>query len=361
MLVFKRLIALAALAAAMLLVNACERKITRVEVTEGPQTCFSCHSDQNTFLVAREKQWEYSVHASGGTLNENSRDCKNCHTSEGYVARAETCTPHTVNDGTTIDNPTEIHCFTCHAPHTNGNFHLRWMCTTTLMNGTTFDLHKGNLCASCHQARTSVLTMVTSPTTKLTTRWGPHHGPQSDMLIGTNGYEYAGFTYEQTHHATATTQDTMSACIECHMSPSSLPYVGGHSWNMSYDEGGSEVLNTSACAGCHGSISDFNEITLNGSSVQDSVDALVATLQTDLLNAGLLSPSGSEVLPTNNMVTSADSAGAVWNYLMVSNDRSSGVHNAKYILGLLTSSIEYIEGTLPAPVPLARASAGPRR
>ena len=25
--------------------------------------------------------------------------------------------------------------------------------------------------------------------------FGPHHGPQSDMLFGSNGYEYAGYTY----------------------------------------------------------------------------------------------------------------------------------------------------------------------
>ena len=59
--------------------------------------------------------------------------------------------------------------------------------------------------------------------------------------------------------------------------------------------------------------------------------------------------------------TSADSAGAVWNYLIVEGDRSEGVHNAKYILGLLTSSIEFLNGTLPTPAPLARASARPRR
>ena len=37
-------------------------------------------------------------------------------------------------------------------------------------------------------------------------------------------------------------------------------------------------------------------------------------------------------------------AGAMWNYLLAEEDRSMGVHNAKYIMGLLDSSIQYLEG-----------------
>jgi formate-dependent nitrite reductase cytochrome c552 subunit len=337
--------------------TACERKITRVEVTEGPQTCFACHSDQNTFLVAAEQQWEHSKHASGETLNENDSSCKNCHTSEGFVARAGTCTAFTVTDNVPVENPTAIHCFTCHAPHTDGDFRLRWTCSTTLMNGATYDLKEGNLCASCHQARRDVTTYITASTT-LSSRWGPHHSPQGDLLIGSNGYEYAGYVYEQTNHRSA----TANGCIDCHMSPASQPFVGGHSWNMEYDEGGSTILNTAACADCHGEIDDFNEVTLNGSSVQDSVDVLITALRTRLENANLVNASGSNAGLPKAVTTSADSAGAVWNYLIAQEDRSHGVHNPKYILGLLSSSIDFMDGSLPAPpIPLARASARPQR
>ena len=358
MVMFQRLTALAAIVAAMLLLTACERKITRVEVTEGPQTCFACHSDQNTFLVAAERQYGFSKHATGETLGENMRDCKNCHTSEGYVSRADSCIVHTRNDGTTVENPTAITCFTCHAPHTGGDFRVRWACTTKLMDGTNYDLHQGNLCASCHQSRTNVNVLVATPTTTLSTRWGPHHGPQGDMLIGSNGYEYAGYAYEQTDHAGATTNNGGDACVECHMSPATEGDVGGHSWNMAFGEVGEEDLNTGACTPCHGSISDFSDIQLSGSSVQDSVVTLLGDLKTSLIAANLLNSTTD--LPIAR-ATSADSAGAVWNYLIVEGDRSEGVHNAKYILGLLTSSIEFLNGTLPTPAPLARASARPRR
>jgi hypothetical protein len=359
--ILRRAFALAAIAAMTLLVTACERKITNVQLVEGPQNCFACHSDSpadTLHLVAAEQQWEHSKHASGETLNENNGECKNCHTSEAYVARAGTCTPFTVSDNSVIANPTSINCFTCHAPHTNSDFRLRWTCTTTLQDGVVFDLHEGNLCASCHQARKNVQTYITASTT-LSSRWGPHHSPQGDMLIGSNGYEYTSYTYEQTNHKGATTANGLNGCIECHMKTTSQNVIGGHSWNMAYDLGGTEVLNTDACTPCHGDISDFSDIAIGNNSVQDSVVTMLGTLRSKLVTAGLLNNTGANADLPKAVTTSADSAGAVWNYLVVENDRSEGVHNAKYILGLLDSSIRFLNGTLPAPrpVPVARVVA----
>ena len=53
--------------------------------------------------------------------------------------------------------------------------------------------------------------------------------------------------------------------------------------------------------------------------------------------------------PNRGAVTIADSAGAMWNYLMYVEDRSRGVHNAKHLRGLLQSAIDYMEGNLPQP------------
>ena len=49
------------------------------------------------------------------------------------------------------DNPSPIHCFACHAPHSNSDFRLRWTSVATLQNGESFDLGDGNLCVACHQ------------------------------------------------------------------------------------------------------------------------------------------------------------------------------------------------------------------
>ncbi len=333
---FRRVLVLGVIAATAFSLAACSRKITRVEVTQQPATCFECHSDTNTAIVAAQAQWQNSKHASGETLNENDGDCKGCHTSEGFVARA---TGTTIAD--VVDNPTPIHCFTCHAPHTNGDLRLRWTSIATLQNGTTWELHGGDLCAACHRARRNVTTYVTQPTT-LSNRWGPHHGPQSDMLIGSNGYQYAGFTYDESPHRTA----TADGCLDCHFKTTSQLVVGGHSFNMSFMLNGSEVMNVAACATCHEQIDDFAEIGFveSGFSIQDSVANLIDRVGTKLIAAGLL--DGATLLP-KSVTTSRDSAGAVWNYLITKEDRSLGVHNAAYTLDLLNSSLQYLERTAP--------------
>jgi hypothetical protein len=348
---FKRLMTFAGIAAIGLALAACSRNITRVEqVAAGPQACFECHTDTTTFMVAAEQQWANSKHASGGTLNEKDGECKGCHTSEGFVARA---TGTTIPD--VVENPTSIHCFTCHAPHTNGDFRVRWTTIATLMNGTTYDLTGGNLCLACHRSRRDIRTYIAAAParTTLSTRFGPHHGPQGDMLIGSNGYEYAGYTYERSNHRSATTD----GCLDCHMKTTSQNVVGGHSFNMAWGAEGAEILNTEACAKCHGEIGDFAEVGLGTALSQDSVDVLMVDLEARLVAAGLMADGAPKA-----MKTSADSAGAVYNLLLAKEDRSHGVHNPKYIVGLLQSAIDFIQGSPGLTAAHAqRAMSDPRR
>jgi hypothetical protein len=328
---------LAALAALTIALTGCDRNITVVEDTsQQAQSCFACHSDANTALVDAEQQWNRSRHATGSTLNENDSSCKGCHTSEGFIARA---TGVALPPEEVIENPTAIHCFTCHAPHTNGDFRLRWTADATIMDGTTYDLGAGNICVACHQARRDVNVYVAGRPS-LTNRWGPHYGTQGDMLLGSNGYEYAGYTYERSTHREA----TEDGCLDCHFKATSQYVVGGHSFEMESSVNGEEVLNTGACAPCHGPVSDFNV-----EGVQDSVDVLLEDLKAHLITAGLLDATTG--LP-KTVKTSADSAGAVWNYRVAEDDRSHGVHNPKYIMGLLKSSIQYIQTPGPVPVRL---------
>jgi hypothetical protein len=340
--VLKRTLALVlALGMVVMFFSACERNITRVEeVAGGPANCFDCHSDANLALVAAEAQWKNSVHASGLNIDRGaSASCAACHSAEGFIQRAngETVTGH--------DNASPIHCFACHAPHSNGDFRLRWTNDATLEDGTSFDLGAGNLCTACHIARRAVDDYVgdnpTDRTTITSTHWGPHHGNQGDMLLGSNGYEYAGYTYEQTMHR----QATVDGCVDCHFRATSNSVVGGHAFNMRFigrAEGGEEEEydNTAACAPCHGGIDDFNV-----GGVQDSVETLAAELE-GLLEAAGLWEDGH---PKAGVTTSVDSAGAVWNLASVHDDRSHGVHNARYTIGLLNASILFMEGNLPSP------------
>ncbi|MDH3457108.1 MAG: hypothetical protein OER90_09725 [Gemmatimonadota bacterium] len=350
-----QLIALAALAVAVIAGTGCERTVTVQETVTEPANCFDCHSDQSTFLVAAEKQWSNSWHASGRTLHEKVRDCKDCHTSEGFVARAA---GSPLPSSVTIENPTVIHCFTCHAPHTNGDLRLRWTAPYTLEDGTSYNIGASNLCASCHHSRADVASR-TAPTYGLYDRWGPHHGPQSDLLMGTNGYEYASYTYDDLtfHRNTPLDDGSNDGCLKCHFKTELNAVVGGHSFNMEYDLFGEEVFNFGGCdnGACHdGAIEDLDD-GFNYQTVQDSVETMLVTLRGLLVAGGLLTDSTGLPVGTssNRFYTSADSAGAVWNFLIVEEDRSHGVHNSKYIIGLLDSAIKFMQGTLSSPAPVA--------
>jgi hypothetical protein len=51
----------------------------------------------------------------------------------------------------------------------------------------------------------------------------------------------------------------------------------------------------------------------------------------------------------------SDEAGAIWNWLLIEEDRSWGVHSPSYMQGLLQSSIDFLN--LPAPpAPVAGAA-----
>jgi hypothetical protein len=55
--------------------------------------------------------------------------------------------------------------------------------------------------------------------------------------------------------------------------------------------------------------------------------------------------NGTTHTPIADTIADAGVAGALQNYGTIEEDRSMGVHNFKYIYGLLESSIEYMEST----------------
>ena len=333
------------LAVSLLFVWGCTRKITNeiTQVNQGinSEACMTCHGDGDLKLVAAQAQWANSRHGEAETsiINANVGDgaCERCHTGEGFIAYVT---------GVPFDSShySGIGCFTCHAPHTTGTLALRVSTPVILNNGFVFDHGEADLCATCHQSRRDVRSYV-ADSVKLTTRFGPHHGPQGDIFAGTGGYEYAGYTYSNSPH----TNVTVNGCINCHMSPSTGTVLGGHSWTMEAVtlEGTEQNLTGCNASTCHSpALAD-----LNFHGVQDTVVAYLDTLGKALLAAGLVQISvdssdpgfDTTYVPKNNkIVKHKDSTGAVYNYMMVSEDRSEGVHNTHYTMALLKSSLNYI-------------------
>ena len=339
-------IVLAVVAAAALLFTGCERKITgdgAVEYDDVSTGCLECHSDGSGPKQGVLDQFKYSVHGSGNNTDRNRlssanyASCERCHTHEGLVAEV-TGVPA---DG---DHFSPMNCFTCHEPHLNGDFRVRVTEAVTLENGAVYDKGNSNMCAFCHHSRRDVNAYVYDEV-RLSSRFGPHHSNQSDMLAGTNAYEYAGFDYTGSWHETGVT----NGCPSCHMSAAQHESIGGHSWNMKNEDRDFENITGCNIAGCHianpvasvdrETVSDFDGDSIV-EGVQTELHDMLDSLAVLLVAVGFID---DDHYPVNNVtVSTADSAGALYNFLFVEEDRSVGVHNTAYAVALLRSSINFL-------------------
>jgi len=293
----------------------------------GTTTCSECHNE-TTLVKARQVQYGTSLHGSGVTFERNSADCAICHTSEGFTERIATGSVEIAGD---IENPSPVNCRTCHQIHdtyTAADWALAISAPVTLeLTGDTVDLGKGNLCTSCHQPRwgTEIPQAGGGDVEITSTRYGPHHGPQSTMLLGLAGYgEFEG---SSVHSIT-------DGCVTCHMADAFGKQAGGHSMSMVYEYHGSERENLAGCESCHSDIEDFDR---NG--LQTEVQALVDELKDLLVAEGLITESGSGITGT----FSSEQAGALWNYKTITEDRSLGVHNPQFAKFLLQTAIDTLK------------------
>lgn len=345
--------------------------------------CAPCHfsSDRHGKGFA----WSGSGHAKSvnpsGSAREMSLDrsfCNRCHTAQGYINSTVRHKPEPVPASSTDAlwaNPQPITCAACHDPHDGSNeMQLR---TKTVADA----------CLGCHVVRLSTS--------------GLHESHQGSMLVGANatpmnpeilrtylaaptgteqeynsrmglwsGWELPGYTYENSSHS-----NIQERCVACHMakSPSFIAAeaanfskpdtmmnkLGGHTFNVvtTWIAGTdtTEVLNTTGCAECHGTVSmEFVEKT------QDKTNQLLTTLYallpkrdstftssyptgrpsyfTDTVAFQTLTKAP---LSSKRKLTDLDRA-AIYNYYFVYNEPSRGVHNFNYAKGLLTSSIEQL-------------------
>ncbi|GAB4320383.1 MAG: hypothetical protein Kow0074_10660 [Candidatus Zixiibacteriota bacterium] len=281
----------------------------------GTASCMGCHTDQfdselATFLKPYQTQFSFSKHGTGDTYERNSASCARCHTSEGFQ--------HFVNTGEAIEVPgsSQIHCFTCHAPHTTENFSVRVTSAVALDVGGTYDKGTSNVCATCHQAR------VPSPAIagggEASGRWGPHHGPQSNLLTGQGFYSFDGSDYpnDAGHNSIST------GCVNCHMAEPMGPLVGGHSFWL--HEEGDEAINVNGC-GCHGTW-DEESAHERVHDVQTEFEEKLEMLVQDMAALGWVNPESASGFVIRQTFTEQQ-LGAIWNYLMLKEDLSGSVHN----------------------------------
>lgn len=315
--------------------------------------CIACHSDSHRLPIIDSYQlsghFNEHVMFNGDDLSAfaNRTDCASCHTSDGFKDYVD---GYPIAEGTGSSDPSypgtqTVTCTTCHSNHSTFDFEndgpdyaLRLTMPVTLLydNTTTIDFEgTSNLCIGCHQTRDSYPIPADDGSGMVTItsqRYGPHHGPQSPFLEGilaanipgSEGYPGIGANGDNTHR-------TGASCVSCHMGETTDTTDGAHS--MAPTE--------NACITCH------------TSGVPAEVDGFASDLETlkgillglNYINDGgsVLGPDGNNASSTNPLVIPVEHAQAIWNYKVLIEDNSDGIHNPKYAKALLSNTIEAMQ------------------
>jgi len=299
---------------------------------DGTASCVACHSESHrtaideSFLTSGHN--ENTVQYNGMALTDYTNQgffggsCTPCHAKEGYINYM------TGQPIVTLDSPSLIGCTTCHEKHTTFDFEndghdfaLRNFDPVTLMTDASYTIDfegTSNNCAFCHQPRTKEpiddgagMFAVTS------SHWGPHHGPQATFLEGIQGANIVGSTAYPTPKSA--THRTGSNCVTCHMSSDDGAGNGAHSF----------VVTDNGCAGCH------------NSGIPSEVSGLAANLdQLALLLEEIGIVHDGHPVPGTYTIKEAQAA---WNYLLITEDASGGIHNPNYAKALAENSIESLQ------------------
>ena len=338
-------------------------KKSTIQISKSDGICDKCHdsaprypqADQFRNSMHNATVWSSSFPKNIATTTYSLNDCIRCHDGEGFVA----FTKGIAKDFSKmkLKDHIGITCATCHDQHGNGNTHQLRMPPTgsdTLGNGVSYTGlgGLGNICMNCHKARKDNVAMIS---TTVSSTWGPHHTSQTDMLLGENAAKFD----DTTVYATGGHKDYLAdACVSCHMSATTdtsdhanYNKVGGHSWHMR--NATTNFQNVTVCKGCH-TMDSFDGFLAsadydgNGKiePVRTEIHNLLTKLGRTLPHTG---PDSALVIDYKAIGKSVDSVKmkkAWWNYQLVLNDGSVGLHNTAYAVDILQRSIKALGGVL---------------
>ncbi len=364
--------------------NQAVERARRVSLDSG--VCGRCHGEP--VRHGRFQQWELSGHADFATAIGEGFDgtgavrngCAGCHTAQGfllllgqYQAGNPSRTLSAANVATlqatmTPDTVQPQTCVVCHDPHDPGSVSslgndvkLRVTGDTPLLPAgfQALGVGKGAMCITCHNSRNGGTGVVvngaevvalheddsTHPAfATLAAFSAPHEACQGDVVMGRNAYFVQGV---RSAHS-----NIQNSCTACHMEVSPPPPILGYPSQTNH----TFEANLNICSQCHG--------LLDGAAVQASVQAELDGLQhaieaavrrayfpaaTTVVYAGgrvpTLSVDGAAPVNFSTVVTLAASpinldlfAKANWNWSLIEQDFSKGVHNPSFAHEVLFAS-----------------------
>jgi hypothetical protein len=317
----------------------------KISVTFEEGSCAQCHDSGSHHVKSVE--WERSGHAVAPD-ESGSAGCTQCHTARGFAnfaaGKTAVATEYEV-----------ITCAACHDPHDATNPHqLRKVSAVTLKDKKTTITEGGAglLCMNCHMNRRDSITYVEN-TNNISSHFGPHYGPQADMLMGANA-----ITYGKVIPSSAHKNVVEDSCVTCHMQEAGLAStnaafskVGGHTFKLKLEasETTPAIELMEACVNCHGEVEDFNftRQDFDGDGVTEGVQTEVHGLLDKL--STLLPPLGTvkgyyDIYGKMTKSWTPPQVKGAFNYMFVYKDGSFGVHNTAYAVGILKASIADLTG-----------------
>ncbi len=329
--------------------------IEKIGLTVNAGACAQCHDEpwrHNKFAqfensLHSEALWSSSFAQGSSSQNNSLGNCIRCHDGQGFVNFTKGRITNTT--GMLETQHTYITCATCHDPHGNSNEHqLRSTPegSDTLANGYQYTIGgTGRLCMNCHKARANNVTYV--QTNVSNSHWGPHHSVQADVYLGQNAAEFNGVPYVSGYHKLV----FENACVDCHMVATTdtgtvtRDRVGGHSWKLHDEE--NNYYHSATCVPCHGQINSWDDFIaskdFDGDGTKESIPQEIAGLET--LLSTWLPPSGIDSIDYTQ-ITTENQKKAFFNYQLIANDGSKGMHNARFSIDVLTKSIIALGGTV---------------
>ncbi len=352
------------------------------------KTCNVCHSQND--------QLQYASHVigaevGGGNAHTAGASCAYCHTGQGYVVHTINGEEITYPDTATPDKPANmlalaaqpvIACPTCHDPHSatfpeeekqeDGSIkvfskQLRAWGNVDLPAGVTVDASVSATCVNCHHNKRDVAYHADFIASKQSR--GPHQ-TMADVFYGVGADDFNGAVkFTNSIHTTL----VKDGCVSCHMAANPAPLegateedegvisshgelmlatTGGHSFNMVGDYKGQEIENIGSCmtVGCHaqGTITTFNR-TASGDydgdgkikGIQDEVQGLLDILAAELPKDKEGNIPSSDIDKMNLTETQLT---ALWNYTLIANDGSLGIHNTAFAVQVLQKTYKQLTG-----------------
>ncbi|MCP3905081.1 MAG: hypothetical protein GY715_15765 [Planctomycetes bacterium] len=380
-------------------------------VTISSDGCATCHGEP--LRHARFQQWQLSGHANYELAIDESESgsCSRCHTGNGFLAWLPILTGDVPGDPTASIpvtwTPDEAHpqtCVVCHDPHAIGTVSGVETDATVRISGYTppliagfqaFGVGRGAICLTCHNSRRGLRnddTFSEHYQTSEASR-GPHGSAQADVMMGENAYLVT--TGNRGNHSFLT-----DSCVACHMvntpPPDQLAYNGGGTNHTFY-------AGTDICADCHGEGYSADAIQAGVHETLDVLQELIEDALYDLLDEQIglgnsidfngelmltsmvgveditfteyhgrqalgITVSGTEYGPYRvNDIDVLDATPVVigqlydfaapelvksgWNWGLIHNDESLGIHNPTYAYNVLTAGIEALGGAVPLAPP----------